>query len=262
MRSANRILHIALDLDLLLLNSKYPGVSTRRSAKFLRKLVGPLRGYILHHAVRRDRIRAERWLSGVRELEEIYTEYLQQSQFTGVGVNDYTRLYEAIRTCKPSTVLECGTGVSTTAIAAALKHNAEEHGIAGHLISMEEDPRWFEEAKMLLPDHLNNYVEVILSPKVEREHEGLRGVCYQCIPEGHYDFVFVDGPTEHSPATGKKLFDMDLIFVAERNPFVQGFIDHRLNTIRYLRLALEETHFVFYNPITKLGYVYPKTKGG
>jgi len=132
MRSANRILHIALDLDLLLLNSKYPGVSIRRSAKFLRKLVGPLRGRVLHHAIRLDRIRAGRWpLLSPENWRKSYTEYLQQSQFAGVEVSDYTRLYKAIRTCKPSTVLECGTGLSTTAIAVALKHNAEEHGIAG-----------------------------------------------------------------------------------------------------------------------------------
>ena len=74
------------------------------------------------------------------------------------------------------------------------------------------------------------------------------------------EFVFVDGPTESSPVTGEELFDMDLIHIAQKNPSVQAFIDHRLNTIRCLKKALQQTHHVTYNPITKLGHVYPKAR--
>jgi len=262
MRSTNGFLRIALDLDLDLayLNAKYPGVSSKCSAKLLRTLVGPLRGRVLHHAIRVDRARAARLLSRLPELQRVFIEYNRQSQSARVKVNDYVRLYWAIRNLKPTVVLECGTGLSTTAIGVALKHNHEAHEGSGICISMEESTKWCEHAQKLLPRQIEEYVRIIVSPKVEKEHNGLRGVCYESIPDQRCEFVFVDGPTESSPVTGEELFDMDLIHIAQKNPSVQAFIDHRLNTIRCLKKALQQTHHVTYNPITKLGHVYPKAR--
>ena len=50
---------------------------------------------------------------------------------------------------------------------------------------------------------------------------------------------------------------MDVMFVARKNPRVRGLIDHRLNSIQHLREALKKTHWVGYNPVTKLGYIEP-----
>ena len=248
-----------LDLDLVLLNSKYPAVASTRSVKLLRNfVVKRVRSSVLHHAIQLDRARAKRQLSHIPELQEIYTDYLQETRSTGVEVSDYVRLYQAVRALKPTAVLECGTGLSTTAIAFGLKHNEEEHGVKGHCVSMEELAEWFEHAKEMLPRQLEDYVEIVLCPRVEKEYNGILGVCYQNVPDQEYQFVFVDGPNENSPITGDKLFDMDFVYVAERNPLAWGFVDHRLNTIRYLKQALSETHHVTYNPVSKLGYIYPK----
>ena len=249
-----------LDLDLYILNSKYPSVSTMKLIKMLRSVIGPIRAYILHEAILIDRARAKKQLYRRPSLLKIHTKYVKQTRSTGVEISDYMRLYKAVRIFKPSLVLECGLGLSTTAIAMALKKNKNDSGKRGLLISMEENSKWYHEAKGLIPPQLTDYINIVLSPKVEREYHGLKGVCYEKRPSHIYDFVFVDGPTEASPITGEPLFDMDFVFEAEKNHNIYGFVDHRLNTIRHLKKAVNGTHHVSYNPISKLGYLWPKGK--
>jgi len=243
----NRLSRALCEVDLFL-NPKFPRASASPPGRLLRACAARVRGPVLNHLIRQDRARAAQILSALPELSEIHADYTHQTRSTGVEVSDYVRLYIAVRTLRPVSVLECGTGLSTTAIAYALHCNDRDYGDAGHVISMEESPEWYEEAIRCLPHLVADYVRIVLSPRVDREHHRLRGVCYAAIPDEPYEFVFVDGPVHESPTTGDKLFDMDFAFVAERIPSVQGLVDHRLDTILGLRRAVKKTHHVTYNP--------------
>lgn len=74
--------------------------------------------------------------------------------------------------------------------------------------------------------------------------------------------MFIDGPTEIDPISGAKLFDIDAVNVVRRNPKMIGLIDHRLNTIRFLRQLLHATHSVIFHPVHDLGYIIPAEFGG
>jgi|GEM_PF-2223377 hypothetical protein len=253
-----RWLRRLLDFDLAFLNGKYPRVSRHYAVKIARKSVAPLRSLIFRRLIHIDRTRAARRILSIPDLNKIYQHYRKISDSGGVEPNDYIRIYESVRRLKPEFVLECGTGLTTTAIGTALLHNALDYNIQGHLISMEENRKWYDHAVALLPNILSKTVSIFHSPKVVREVSGYKGVCYDEIPKHPYNFVFIDGPTESSPLTGEVLFDMDFMFVARTNPLAIGMIDHRLNSIQYLKPALKASHKVYYHPISKLGYILPK----
>ena len=230
-------------------------------ARLLRRVSARARSRILHSAILRDRARASAHISKIADLDNVYRMYRANTLSAVAGVSDYWRLYLAVRALKPMNVLECGTGLSTTAIGIGLAHNERDYGIKGMCVSMEESQEWYDHATMLLPVNVSRYVEIVLSSTVEKAYKGIKGVCYREVPDMKYDFVFVDGPNEASPLTGEKLFDLEMAYVAEKNPQVQAFVDHRLNTVRYLKQVLIDSHDVIYHPVTKLGYVYPKGCG-
>jgi len=58
----------------------------------------------------------------------IYTElrkYMDLTKSTGVSWSDFWELYNAVRTKKPKSILECGPGASTLVFALALQENEE-----------------------------------------------------------------------------------------------------------------------------------------
>jgi len=247
-------------LDLAYYNSYYqdlePGYSTRLLTTPVGRFLGRTITYVARKAIQYDESRARRLLTWIEG--EIFTEYSQRRKLAAISMTNYVRLYQVVRRLKPVAVLECGAGLSTTAIALSLKHNDEECGVSGKVVSMEEIPEWFEHTRSLIPQQLEKYVELVLSPVIERECTGQRGTCYRDVPEKKYELVFVDGPRDTSPIDGRKVFNMDFIYVAERNPLAYGLIDHRLSTVVYLRKLLKRTHDVIYNPISDFGCIYPK----
>lgn len=251
-----------LDFELEFLNPRYPADSTSDVAVAMRWMTKKLRRKLLNVMVMEDNARARRWMNRHPDVKRVYEEYCHTTKSTGIQSNDYIRLYLMVRFLKPRYVLECGTGLSTTALGKGLVDNEREHGVKGVCISMEDVPEWYEHAKKLLPGELNDHVQITHSKRVVREHEGCRGVCYESVPEYSYDMMFIDGPTEIDPVSGVKLFDIDAVDVARCNPQMIGLIDHRLNTIRFLRQLLYATHSVIFHPVHDLGYIIPAEFGG
>ena len=186
--------------------------------------------------------------------------YIEKSGSTGCEFSDYWMLYEYIRKNKPTKILECGTGVSTIAMACALIENEKENGVAGKVISMESIPQWHQQAVSLLPSNLSPYVELVLSEKVEYCHSIFRGVGYKDIPDHDYEFVFIDGPGTSAPSDNTRSFNFDFINVVKKsNRPVYGVTDKRLGTT-YVMQKIFGMDKVRYESKLGLGLIGPCTK--
>jgi predicted O-methyltransferase YrrM len=118
-------------------------------------------------------------------------------------------LYLLVRKRRPSLVLEFGSGVSTSVIAMALKHNAEEETTtAGKLISVESEEYWAKQNSKAMHADLADYVEIVYAPAVETHHEGEGALRHEGVPEGTYDMVYLDGPDFRPP---EFMLSMDLL---------------------------------------------------
>ena len=249
-----------LEFDLRVLNGRYPDKSLSMSASVMRAVFTQLRRWLFRLAYAEDCAKANRWLIARPDIKKIHDEYVEKTKSTGIPINDYIRLYLYVRIMKPEFVLEFGTGLSTTAIAAGLRDNHAENGKKGVCVSMEDVEGWHKMAKELMPADLSPYIDLRHSSRVVKTAMGLSGVGYAEIPDYKYEMMFVDGPTEVHPETGEKLFDIDPYFVALKNPGIVGLTDHRLNTVKYLKLLLRESHDVVFHPIHDIGYLMPKVK--
>ncbi len=169
---------------------------------------------------------------------------------TGADYSDYWALYCYVRRHRPRHVLEFGPGVTTLIMAQALFENG-----AGQLTSMEDVPGYFEGVKRSIPPHLQPFVDLRLSAKVEKRHGPFAGVGYADIPERAYDFVFVDGP-HYDNKTG---YDADLLEIIRKSDTpVTAMIDYRLASCFIYRLALGPKFK--YSRLRKLGVVDRATK--
>lgn len=210
--------------------------------------------------------RAERRLRAYPELWDAMMEYARMSEVTGASFSDYLTLYEEVRRYKPREILECGTGLSTLVLAWALLDNAREGAPAGRLTSIEDNPAWFEVAGKSLPASVNEVVDLVNAPKAEGVYKIFRGVRYESLPDRPYDFVFSDGPDRHSPITGEKLFNLDLIEVIARSEHpVRAVVDNHYLTFYILQKVLGPDkarydawrRLMFVGPVTRrdLGYL-------
>lgn len=183
--------------------------------------------------------------------------YREQSQSTGADYWDYLCLYNIVRTLRPLEVLECGTGISTVVLAAALEENDRDGHGRGHLTSMEDQEKWHGMAVKLFPERLKKYADIMLSPRVEYVWGMFRGVGYKDIPTKRYTLVFVDGPDTDAPSDGLDTFDFDYINVVLRSDLpVYGIVDGRVVTCRVFQgiFGMEK---VKYDLVSGLGFVGP-----
>ena len=79
---------------------------------------------------------------------------------------------------------------------------------------MESIKHYHKNAISCLPDELQKWVEFRLSPPINKNFCILRGVGYEHLPEGEFDMVFIDGPTE--VIEGEKTMCMDILDIVER----------------------------------------------
>ena len=159
------------------------------------------------------------------------TEYIKISDSTGCSFSDLWILYNYIKKNKPKEILECGTGVSTIVMAHALMENEEQYNQKGRITSMEDQEKWYKHARIIMPDHLKPYIDLIHSEKVEYCYSIFRGIGYKNVPERPYEFVFIDGPETTAPSDGMTSFDFDYInVVIKSNNPVYGIIDKRIGT--------------------------------
>jgi hypothetical protein len=193
-------------------------------------------------------------------------DYARSSQVTGASYSDYLTLYQQVRRWKPREVLECGTGISTLVLAQALLDNEREGAPAGRVTSMEDHEDWYHTARKAMPADLDGVVELVHSKKVDGFHRIFRGVRYEQVPRRDYDFVFSDGPDRHSPVTGDKLFNLDLIDVIGRSERpLRAVVDNHYLTFWVLQklLGTDKARYdvwrrlMFVGPVTRhdLGYL-------
>ncbi len=187
--------------------------------------------------------------------------YMKKSGSTGCSYNDYWALYDYVRTYKPRSILECGTGTSTIVMAYALKENEAEGFPSGKITSMESVEKYYEMAKGLLPEHLKPYIDLLLSPITDDYYSLFRGVRYENVPmDREYDFVFIDGPSYKSPVDGTTSFNFDFLNIVRHSEKpVSAIVDKRVSTC-YVYQKIFGTNRVKYNAYTHLGYIGPCTK--
>lgn len=233
-----------------------PGRASRPGLGWMSRV----RRRIFEHRLAARTRRAEAALRGNATLWRLIEAAASGNEVTGASYSDYLTLYECVRRFTPVEILECGTGISTSVLAQALRENEAEGGKRGRVTSMEEDETWWRNARERLPAELQPYVEIVHSPKIDGFYQCFRGVQYESVPDRPYDFVFSDGPERHSPINGDKLFNLDFIQVVRRSERpVRGVVDNHYLTFYVLQkvFGLEHARFdidrklLFVGPVTK-----------
>jgi hypothetical protein len=120
-------------------------------------------------------------------------------------VDDLLRLHKLIRSRKPFTVLEFGTGYSTVMIADALKKNQTEwdalpnkpkirNRFMFQLFSVDASKRWLDKTKETFPKHLVDLVHFWHSEVEIGTFNGQLCHYYKNIPDVVPEFIYLDGP--------------------------------------------------------------------
>ncbi len=216
-----------------------------------RAVLRTARRIVRRHAIRR--------LQGEPGLWDALVAYRKQSPSTGCSWTDLWTLYRTVRASRPTEILELGPGLSTVALAYAVMQNARE-GCLARITGIEESDFYLEASRKLLPVDLSAFVELRLSPRVERAFGLFRGVGYRDVPRRPYDFVFVDGPHHEAPSDGAFLFDIDFIDVVQVSAnSVRGIVDYRLSSCFVFQQVLG-LRLARFDAIRELGFLGPCTK--
>lgn len=200
--------------------------------------------------------RARRALAAQPRVWDWLNEYLARTESTGCSYSDYWALYNHVRRHGSTEVLECGTGVSTLVLAAAMLENEREGRPVGRITSMEDHEAWFDMARQLLPQELARFVDFTFSPSVEGRFSLFRGMHYRDVPERSFDFAFVDGPHYRTP-DGVLTCDLDLLRVLDKAETpLMAIVDKRVSTCWVLQqvLGCEKVRF---DPALGLAFVAP-----
>ena len=146
----------------------------------------------------------------------IFTDYCKESKSAGPSVHCHNYLYSWIRHYKPKEVLELGTGKSTIAMAIAMQENG-----FGQITSMEDNAKWFNTAQELMPQGLEPYIDLRMSPI--STYKG--GYHYERVPLRPYEMAFIDGPTPQP--NHDYLWVLDYCY-----PTTLGILDKRHQTLK------------------------------
>jgi len=195
-----------------------------------------------------------------KELFKYIAQMVYLNDYVGCEYGDCLELYNTIKRLKPRYVLECGSGISSCVIAYALKENYVETNMGSKLISLEENPLYYEQIERLFPNELKIYVEFVLSERVEKKYGDYLGCHYKDVPDYPYSFVYIDGPLLRKNATSQKCFNSDLLNIFTRsNITVDALLDQRIGTYWVFKKCLPKAK-IHYNVIKKLTSIY-KTEG-
>ena len=146
---------------------------------------------------------------------------------------DLAYLYSHITSCKPGRVLEFGSGWSTYVIAKALAENGQ-----GTVVSLECDADWARTNRQALPPELSGLCEILHVPTHPCDIEGEKGWCHDNLPDGDFDFVFLDGPV----LTADRPMALDLLKCEEHlPPGAVIAVDGRIQNVLALGRRLPET---------------------
>lgn len=164
----------------------------------------------------------------------------------GAGWTDYHLLHQYILKRRPSRILEFGSGVTSLVMANALKELYELSGVEAHLTSVEDIPRFHEHLAQSLPDDLSPFVDLRCVPKAEVVwRDEIWGFCYEELPAGSFNMVFVDGPTERRGTVdtglhGPKGACLDLLFLLSRDSTVEMdvIVDQKFSSLEAYQSVL------------------------
>lgn len=169
-------------------------------------------------------------------IKQEIADYAKKSDTTGTKFPTLWRAVKLILKMQPKYVLECGTGLSTIVLAAAIKKiKANEPSYNGKIISMESVDVWFETAKRNLPVKYADVVDIVLGPREKYELLFFRGYRHSNIPEYPYDFVFLDGPSYQDDNGGAFCADVFHVLDTSIAPVVRGVIDTRVSSVYVLQ---------------------------
>lgn len=122
--------------------------------------------------------------------------------------DDLVRIHQLIRTRRATTVLEFGCGYSTQVIAHALMLNEIEHGdyVSANLrranafeIHVVDDmPAYVEITRNRISKELASRVNFTVAPVSMTTFSGRICTEYESIPNICPDFIYLDGPSQHS----------------------------------------------------------------
>jgi hypothetical protein len=136
-------------------------------------------------------------------------------------------------------------------IAIALARLAGADGKPPLLVTMEEDPFYYDQIKAIIPDSLKARVDFRLSEKTAERCGSLTGLRYRNIPPHDYDFVFIDGPSIMGFERAVT-FDADFLDIVRTHSDPRrlvALLDNRIPTMRILRRMRPEFRFR-YRPLT------------
>lgn len=186
--------------------------------------------------------------------------YQNKTKSTGAKYATLYHVYHSILRLKPRGIVECGTGLSTVVICKAIEEiQKTDPAYKPSFVSLESEEFYWKHALDLLPPKFQPVVEIRLSGLAEDVFSMFRGVRYDAIPAGPYDFVFVDGPS-YKTEQGGLSFCFDLLKYIEMSETpVHAVIDTRVSTVFVLQRLLGKT-LVRYNDITRVGIVDGATK--
>ncbi len=116
--------------------------------------------------------------------------------------DDLIRLHYAVTKCKALTVVEIGSGSSTSVVAHAVSINMQEIGdisdlrkpYAGKVFTVDTSEFWLNETLKLIPANLRNTVIPILSGCSTHLIDDRIGTLFDKFPNISADFYYVDGP--------------------------------------------------------------------
>jgi Methyltransferase domain len=184
-------------------------------------------------------IHAQRFIAEHPDLADAMAKADAVSQSTGASSHDYVTLYRAIHKLQARTILECGTGKTTYALAAALK----AFGGTVRLVSMDHDEQWHTHAKQCFPFGEFPFVDMHYSPKAVWGFSLFQGTVYSEVPSASYDLVFVDGPSAHIDV--QPCPNMDFVrLVSESDRAIPALVDLRkLTLMAYAILFPGKVHF-------------------
>jgi hypothetical protein len=124
-------------------------------------------------------------------------------------------LYYTVRRRQPRAIVEFGSGCSTVVLAQALADN----GHTAHLHAVETQKEWARVTEWALPSHLRPWCDVVVSPLVEADLDGVHGFRHAYMPAVAPNLVYLDGPgftVEHTAI--RHLFAVDVLAMEECMP--------------------------------------------
>ena len=159
-------------------------------------------------------------------------------------------LYRTVRRIRPLNILEFGSGCSTAIFAQALRDNESEYGLAGRILSIDNNEHWAEVTRRSLPESVRRICEVVYRRIEPTEFAGRRVWRHVDLPRFSPDFVYLDGPAYPKGTPHDEKVAMDLLELEARFP--KGFLmiaDGRRHNCAFLAKHFRRAHRIRRNPI-------------